>query len=175
MFASHSLTFRVRAVTLAMILTLCLTAVSPIATSVMSADAYSAASYGNWGVGTLTDENIWALIAQMTVEEKDSFIHGSTTTQTPCADDYVSPWVQGCQGEAGHIQGVPTLGIPPLRLSDGPAGARLGHVETAMPAPVGLTATFDRSLANLFGQVVGRGLRATNQDVWLAPMMNMVN
>ncbi len=130
---------------------------------------------GGWGIGTLTDENLWALISQMTVEEKDSFIHGSNTTQTPCADEYVSPWVVGCQGEAGRIPGVPTLGIPPLRLADGPAGVRLGHVETAMPAPVGLTATFDRSLAYLFGQVVGRGQRATNQDVWLAPMMNMVN
>ena len=111
----------------------------------------------------------------MTVDEKDTFIHGSNTTQTPCATEYVSPWVQGCQGEAGRIPGVPTLGIPPLRLADGPAGVRLGHVETAMPAPVGLTATFDRSLANLFGATVGRGQRATNQDVWLAPMMNMVN
>ena len=44
-----------------------------------------------------------------------------------------------------------------------------------MPAPVGLTASFDRSLAHLFGRVVGRGQRATNQDVWLAPMMNTVN
>lgn len=132
-------------------------------------------AHAGWGVGTLTDEEIWALIGQMTVEEKNSFIHGSNTTETPCADEYVSPWVQGCQGEAGRIPGVPTLGIPPLRLSDGPAGVRLGHVETAMPAPVGLTAAFDRSLAYLYGHVVGRGLRATNQDVWLAPMMNMVN
>ena len=115
------------------------------------------------------------LIGQMTVDEKDTFIHGSNTTADPAATEYVSPWVQGCQGEAGRIPGIPTLGIPPLRLADGPAGVRLGHVETAMPAPVGLTATFDRSLAYLFGATVGRGQRATNQDVWLAPMMNIVN
>jgi beta-glucosidase len=153
-------------------LALCLAPVASFSggTNIASADPSSA-----WGVGTLTDQNLWELIAQMTVEEKDTFIHGSNTTQTPCADEYVSPWVQGCQGEAGRIPGVPTLGIPPLRLADGPAGVRLGHVETAMPAPVGLTASFDRSLAHLFGAVVGRGQRATNQDVWLAPMMNMVN
>ena len=127
---------------------------------------------GAWGAGTLTEQNLHDLIAQMTVEEKDTFIHGG---DAPCNDVYVSEWVQGCQGEAGRIPGIPTLGIPPLRLSDGPAGVRLGHVETAMPAPVGLTATFDPSLAYLFGAVVGRGQRATNQDVWLAPMMNMVN
>lgn len=149
-------------------------------TSLSGMVATQSTSFQGWPYpGTLTDENLWALIAQMTVEEKDTFIHGSRAGddpgQTPCSTDYVSPWVQGCQGEAGRIPGVPTLGIPPLRLADGPAGVRLGHVETAMPAPVGLTATFDRSLANLFGAVVGRGQRATNQDVWLAPMMNMVN
>ena len=137
--------------------------------------ATQTAEGGAWGTGTLSEQNLYDLIAQMTVEEKDTFIHGSNTSATPCADDYVSEWVQGCQGEAGRIPGVATLGIPPLRLSDGPAGARLGHVETAMPAPVGLTASFDPDLAHLFGATVGRGLRATNQDVWLAPMMNMVN
>jgi beta-glucosidase len=44
-----------------------------------------------------------------------------------------------------------------------------------MPAPVGLSATFDPSAANLYGSTVGRAGRATNQDVWLAPMINEVN
>jgi beta-glucosidase len=175
MYTKNKSYVSLRAATLIMILSMCLTAMSPVTSPVLSAENTTAAADGNWGVGTLTSQNIWDLIGQMTVEEKDTFIHGSNTSQTPCADDYVSPWVYGCQGEAGRIPGIPSLGIPPLRLSDGPAGARLGHVETAMPAPVGLTATFDRSLAYLFGHVVGRGLRATNQDVWLAPMMNMVN
>ena len=140
-------------------------------TSSLSA-AKPPAEDSGWGIGTLSEQNLYDLIDQMTLEEKDTFIHGGNA---PCDDVYVSPWVQGCQGEAGRIPGVPTLGIPPLRLSDGPAGVRLGHVETAMPAPVGLTASFDPDLAYLFGATVGRGQRATNQDVWLAPMMNMVN
>jgi beta-glucosidase len=126
----------------------------------------------DWGSGTLTEDQLWALIVQMTVAEEDSFIHGATI---PCDDVYVSPWVYGCVGEAGRIPGVVRLGIPPLRLSDGPAGVRLGHQETAMPAPVGLSACFDRGLSHLFGAIVGRGLRASNQDVWLGPMMNMVS
>ena len=43
-----------------------------------------------------------------------------------------------------------------------------------MPAPVGLTATFDRSAANDYGVVIGREGRATNQDVLYAPMINQV-
>ena len=178
MFTKNKSYVSLRAATLIMILSICMTAMSPAmspATSSAMSTENSAAADGYWGMGTLTSENIWGLIEQMSVEEKDTFIHGSNTSQTPCANDYVSSWVQGCQGEAGRIPGVPTLGIPPLRLSDGPAGVRLGHVETAMPAPVGLTASFNRDLAYLFGAVVGRGQRATNQDVWLAPMMNMVN
>ena len=126
-----------------------------------------------WGTGTLTDQNLWDLIAQMTVEEEDTFIHGSSDNTCSTAD--ISPWVQGCMGQAGWIPGIPTLGIPPLRLDDGPAGSRLGHVATAMPAPIGLTASFDRAMAFLFGEKVGTEQRALNQDVWLAPMMNTVN
>ena len=126
-----------------------------------------------WGVGTLTDQNLWDLIAQMTVAEEDTFIHGSSDNTCSTAD--ISPWVQGCMGQAGWIPGIPTLGIPPLRLDDGPAGSRLGHVATAMPAPIGLTASFDRAMAFLFGEKVGTEQRALNQDVWLAPMMNTVN
>ncbi len=101
--------------------------------------------------GTLTDQNLHDLIAQMTVAEEDTFVHGSN--DNACSGANISPWVQGCVGQAGWIPGVARLGIPPLRLSDGPAGVRLGHQETAMPAPGGLTAAFDRNLANLFGKV----------------------
>ena len=128
---------------------------------------------GVWGSGTLTDQNLHDLIALMSVAEEDTFVHGST--DNACSGTDLGPWVQGCMGQAGWISGVPTLGIPPLRLDDGPAGSRLGHVATAMPAPIGLTATFDRDTANLFGVMVGTEQRSLNQDVWLAPMMNTVN
>jgi beta-glucosidase len=125
-----------------------------------------------WGVGSVTDSEIWDLISMMTLDEETGMVHGGS--DTTCADAYVSPSVQGCQGQAGYIPGVERLGIPPLRLTDGPAGIRLGHVETALPAPVGLAATFDRSTAHEFGAVMGREGRATNQDVLLAPMTNQV-
>src|SRR5262249_28115459 len=65
--------------------------------------------------------------------------------------------------------------IPPWHWTDGPAGVRLGAQETAMPAPVGLTASFDPDLAYLYGHTVGLDARATTQDGWYAPMMNQVS
>ncbi|WP_237749641.1 glycoside hydrolase family 3 protein [Streptomyces sp. SS] len=77
-------------------------------------------------------------------------------------------------GQAGHVPGVPRLGIPPLRLADGPAGIRVKHTATALPAPVMLAAAFDPGLARAYGRVVGREGRALGQDVLLAPMANLI-
>src|SRR6266536_2938851 len=130
----------------------------------------------SWDTGTLTAADLHALVSQMTLSEEVGMVHGegdppnSAAANANCATSAV-----GCVGEAGWIPGVAPLGIPPLRMTDGPAGIRLAHVETAMPAPVGLTATWDRGAANQYGAVVGDAGRATGEDVWLAPMVNQVN
>ena len=131
---------------------------------------------GGWGSGTLRDADLHSLVAQMTLTEEVGMVHGegdppsSAGANANCATAAV-----GCVGEAGWIPGVARLGIPPLRMTDGPAGIRLRHVETAMPAPVGLAATFDTAAAHSYGATVGLAGRATNQDVWLGPMVNQVN
>src|SRR6266436_2136755 len=63
------------------------------------------------------------LIAAMTLDEKISMLRGS-------------------------VPGIPRLGIPPLRFTDGPAGVRITPPTTAMPAPVSLAATFSPSARN---------------------------
>ena len=106
---------------------------------------------------------------------------GCGNTGLPTAFPVINPGatgaarVAGCVGQAGVNNGVKSLGIPPLRQTDGPAGVRLSHQETGLPAPVGLTATFDRAAANDYGVVIGREGRATNQDVLYAPMINQVS
>ena len=91
-----------------------------------------------WGTGTLSAADLHALVSQMTLSEEVGMVHGegdppsSAAANASCAASAV-----GCVGEAGWIPGVARLGIPPLRMTDGPAGVRLRHVETAMPAPVG--------------------------------------
>jgi beta-glucosidase len=131
--------------------------------------------------GTLTAAEIRELVAQMTLAEKVSMIHGAPEG-TDCNSNpdagpifpVVSPSFAGCAGQAGYNRGVPRLGIPPLRQTDGPAGIRLGHEATALPAPVVLAATFDPRSAGDFGRVLGREGRATDQDVLYAPMLNLV-
>ncbi|MFL6073607.1 MAG: glycoside hydrolase family 3 C-terminal domain-containing protein [Mycobacteriales bacterium] len=101
-----------------------------------------------------------ALLGAMTLDEEVSFVHG--------APDPAS------LGQAGYIPGVARLGIPPLRLTDGPAGVRVTHPSTAMPAPVALASTFDPALARRYGQVIGRDGRALGLDVLLSPMVNTI-
>jgi len=96
----------------------------------------------------------------MTLDEKVSFVHGGVDPNS--------------LGQAGYIPGVPRLGIPPLRLTDGPAGVRVTQRSTAMPAPVVLASTFDPSLARKYGEVIGRDGRALGQDVLLSPMVNII-
>ncbi|WP_326724524.1 MULTISPECIES: beta-glucosidase [unclassified Streptomyces] len=100
------------------------------------------------------------LIGRLTLDEKISLLHGATDPAS--------------LGQAGYVPGVPRLGIPPLRLADGPAGVRVTRHATALPAPVLLASAFDPSLARRYGQVIGREGRALGQDVLLSPMVNLI-
>ena len=101
-----------------------------------------------------------ALVAAMTLDEKLSMLHGTTD---PAG-----------YGQAGYIAGVPRLNIPPLRLTDGPAGIRTAQPATALPAPVAMASTFSVDLAKQFGTILGRDARARHQNVVLGPMVNIV-
>ncbi|MGW0767475.1 beta-glucosidase [Streptomyces sp. NPDC002676] len=100
------------------------------------------------------------LIAKLTLDEKISLLHGATDPDS--------------LGQAGYVPGVPRLGIPPLRLADGPAGVRITRHATALPAPVLLASAFDPELARRYGSVIGREGRALGQDVLLSPMVNLI-
>src|SRR5438874_1570729 len=76
------------------------------------------------------------LLAKFTLDEKISLLHGATDPDS--------------LGQAGYVPGVPRLGIPPLRLTDGPAGVRVTRHATALPAPVLLASAFDPSLARRY-------------------------
>ena len=59
------------------------------------------------------------LLGQMTLAEKMSLIHDGREDPR----DY--------QGQAGYVGGVPRLGIPGLRLADGPPGVLTRHPSQA--------------------------------------------
>ncbi|GIF26730.1 beta-glucosidase [Actinoplanes tereljensis] len=104
--------------------------------------------------------DIAELLRTMTLEEKTSLLYG--------ANDPAS------LGQAGYLPGVPRLGIPELRLADGPAGVRVSAHATALPAPIALAATFSGGHARHFGGVIGREGRGLGVDVLLSPMTNIV-
>ncbi|MGW6710838.1 glycoside hydrolase family 3 protein, partial [Streptomyces sp. NPDC054956] len=101
-----------------------------------------------------------ALLERLTLEEKTVLLHGA-----PDPDPL---------GQAGYVPGIPRLGIPALRLADGPAGVRVAGPATALPAPVLLASAFDPALAREYGRVIGREGRALGQDVLLSPMANLI-
>lgn len=115
-----------------------------------------AAARGAAAQGAVVD----SLLHALTLDEKLSLLHGARNST-------------GTAG-AGFVPGIPHLGIPAVRMADGPAGIRTREPATALPAPVMLAATFDPDLARRFGEVMGREGRARGQDVLLSPMVNIV-
>ncbi len=80
---------------------------------------------------------------------------------------------------AGHIDGIPRLGIPLIRESDASLGVanqveqRKGDVATALPSSLATAATFDPSIARAGGVMIGSEARAKRFDVLLAGGVNL--
>ncbi|WP_426514475.1 glycoside hydrolase family 3 C-terminal domain-containing protein [Dactylosporangium sp. McL0621] len=98
------------------------------------------------------------LLAAMTQAEKLTMLHGGA----------------GC-GFAGCVDANTRLGIPQLRLQDGPVGAGDGFTGvTQLPAPVAAAASFDTALARRYGEVLGAEQWGKGTNVVLAPTINIV-
>ncbi len=124
-----------------------------------------ATPYGNsiWEVVLKSDDNCYEppvdvdqriedLIAAMTLEEKTSFVYGAT---------YMD------------LLEIPRLGIPSLKVADGPVGIRWGQA-TAFPATVAWSASWDVDLVHRAGVAMGKEFRNKGRHVWLGPCMNIV-
>jgi beta-glucosidase len=101
------------------------------------------------------------LLNEMTLDEKIGMIHGMH--ENPAT----------FQGQAGYLPGIPRLGIPSLRLADGPPGVLTRVPSTALTATMGVAATFSREDARQNGIVIARDARAHGIDVVLQPFINM--
>jgi beta-glucosidase len=117
-------------------------------------------------LGSEFDAKIDKLMAQMTLEEKIGMLHGN------------SMFANG---------GVKRLGIPELKMADGPLGVReeisrdswapaglTNDFATYYPAAGALAATWNPSLGYTFGNSVGQELRARDKDMLLSPAINIV-
>jgi beta-glucosidase len=101
------------------------------------------------------------LLSEMTLQQKMNLIRGGAE----------NPSIY--QGQAGFLPGVPKLGIPSLRMADGPPGVLTRHAGQAETATMGVAATFSVHDALENGVVIGRDDRSHGIDVSLQPFINM--
>ena len=104
-----------------------------------------------------------ALLAQMTEADKFQMVNG-TGFAFGSGVDY-----------AGHIQGIPALGIPDLYLADGAIGAGNGSTGvTQFPDGTSDAATWDPSTVQSVGAADGTEQAAKGHQVSLAPNLNIL-
>ncbi len=100
------------------------------------------------------EERVTSLVDAMTLREKLSLLGG--------------------QPGVGSTFGVPRLGIPELRLADGPMGVHWWcDASTAYPAVIAAAACWDPELWYALGQALGRDCRARGVHILLAPGVNI--
>jgi beta-glucosidase len=92
------------------------------------------------------------LLGQLTLEEKIDLLGG----------------VDGF-----YIRDVERLGVPRLKMADGPLGVRNYGPATTMAGGVGLAATWDTRLAREVGTEIGRDARARGVHFMLGPAVNI--
>ncbi|MDB6018177.1 MAG: beta-glucosidase-like glycosyl hydrolase [Pedosphaera sp.] len=104
------------------------------------------------------------LLSRLTLEEKVSLDHANSSLSTA---------------------GVPRLGIPELKMDDGPFGVgeevgerfrvlnQTDDFATAMPSTLGLAATWNINLAFEFGAVIGQEAKQRGKNIMLGPAMNI--
>jgi beta-glucosidase len=102
-------------------------------------------------------DRVSEVLAKMTLDQKIQMVHGAS-----------GPYV-------GNIPAIPSLCIPALKLEDGPAGVADGMTGvTQLPAPVAGAASWDPSLMQQYGSVIGAEQWGKGANVDLGPTVNIV-
>jgi beta-glucosidase len=103
-------------------------------------------------------QRVSQLMSAMTLDDKISMVEGHGTS---------NPYVF-------YTTAIPSLCIPAVGLEDGPNGVGDGLTDvTQLPAGVALAATWDPSLAQEYGSVIGAEDVSKGADADLGPTINM--
>jgi beta-glucosidase len=113
------------------------------------------------------DRRVADLLSRMTPEEKATMLSGSG-------------WMESAP--------IPRLGIPAIKMADGPlgvrswagssaitslAGAPLKVLSTSFPSGVAMAATWDTALVQREGQAIAQEVKALGRDMILGPTVNI--
>ncbi len=113
------------------------------------------------------EKRVADLVSRMTLEEKATMLSGSG-------------WMESAS--------IPRLGIPSIKMADGPMGVRAwsgpsaqtsapGYAQkvesTAFPSGIDMAATWDTDLVNREGHAIGQEVKALGRDMILGPTVNI--
>lgn len=102
--------------------------------------------------GSEIDQRVENILHKMTLEEKIEYIGG---------ENFFS------------IRGIPRLGVPEMKMADGPLGLRNAEGSTSYPSGICMAASWDANLAKRVGAMLGVDARARGVHFLLAPAMNI--
>ena len=92
------------------------------------------------------------LLKNMTLDEKLAYIGGD---------------------KAFYIREIKRLGIPEIKMSDGPQGLRNDGKTNAMPCGILLASTWNKKLAEDYGKALGQDAKARGVHILLGPGVNI--
>lgn len=100
------------------------------------------------------EARVMALLSQMTLAEKISLLSGGTRFATAA---------------------IPRLGIPAIKMADGPNGIRANETfkATSFPASVAMAATWDVEAVRQVGVAIGEEARALDYSIVQGPGLNI--
>ena len=130
---------------------------------------------GPWMNKSLSpDQRADLIVAQMTLAEKISLLHGGGWQMLFGGPD--APPSKSL-GNAGYIPGIPRLGIPDLQMADAAVGVThssvFGRYSTALPSCVAEAASWDLDLAREYGALIGAELRDQGYTMSLGGGINL--
>jgi beta-glucosidase len=98
------------------------------------------------------EQRVEAILSKMTLEQKIDMLGGE--------NDF-------------YIRAYPDLGLPRLRMADGPIGVRHGGPATTMAGGISMAASWDPALAAAVGTQIARDARAKGVHFMLGPAFNI--
>ena len=99
-----------------------------------------------------TDQRVDDLLARMTLEEKIDLLSGK---------------------DGGQTMDIPRLGIPALKVTDGPHGVGWGVKSTCFPTDISMASSWNPDLVYQVGQALGEETRGAGRHVLLGPCINI--